>query len=272
MSQSEQERPLVIIAEREEDRGDDVSFVSLLVPFYRHRYALVALWLVLLAASILVFPAPSDLTRWSFSVSFEPTPEIKGQGQGQGQGLDGLAGLLAGLMSTFDPNTAKQEMIAMDWSRIGTGSKTELLRGQLNISAQTGGEDVPSSMTVLHAAATKWATEQTVAWSGFRAAAEAALLDRTNALVGEATTTTDVRIAAEVALATVRAAAVTPPRWIVSAIASTDLSAAGIGKTWALRIVASFAAAVAVIGFAIGWSHVASAAHVQSVSERRLRT
>jgi len=272
MSQSEQERPLVIIAERQEDRGDDVSFALLVVPFYRRRYALVALWLVLLAASIQLFPGSSDLRRWSFSVSFEPTPEIKAQGQGQGQGLDGLAGLLAGLMSAFDPNTTKQEMMAMDWSRIGTGSKTELLRGQLNISAQTVGEDVPLSVTALHAAATKWATEQATAWSSFRTATEAALLDRTNALVGDATTTIEARQAAETALATVRAAAVTPPRWIVSAIASTDLPAAGIGKTWALRIVASFAAAVAVIGFAIGWSHVASAAHVQSVSERRLRT
>ena len=260
---SEAERPLVIIAEREELRGDDVSFVSLLVPLYRRRWDLVALWLALAAASVWVFPMPSDSTRWSFSASFEPSPEIRGQGQGQGQGLDSLASLLAGMMSTFDPNTATQEKIAIDWSRLGSGSKTELLRGQLNISAQTGGEDVPMSVAALHAAATTWTTEQAAAWSGFRAANEAALLDRANALVGDATTTMDVRQAAEMALATVRAAAATPPRWFVSAIASTDLSAAGIGKTWGLRIVASLAAAVAVMGFAIGWSRVASAARVQ---------
>ncbi len=261
-SQSDTGRPLVVIAERDEVRGDDLSFVSLLVPFYRRRFALTALWLVLVTASVAVFPTPSISKRWFFTVAFESAPEI--EGQGQGQGLDGVAGLLAGLVSTFDAAEVAKAKLTVDWSRLGSGSKAELLRGQLNISAQNDSDDVPVSVATLHAAATSWATDQTSAWRDFRVAAEAALLARAGSLSGDATTTADVQQAAETVLANVRAAAATPPRWVVSAISSTELPAAGIGKTWGLRIGSSIAVAIAVIGFVIGWSTVASAARVQS--------
>ena len=266
-SQSDPGRPLVVIADREEARGEDVSFVSILVPFYRRRFALAALWLALVAPSIVVFPAPSGSRRWFFSVSFEPAPEINDhsqrqlhvQAQGQGQGLEGVAGLLSGMSS----NMVAGEQITVEWSRLGSGSKAELLRQQLNVSAQSGGEDVPVAVGALHAAAHVWAAEQAAAWSILRAATESALLLRADSLIVDATATMQERQAAETALAEVRAAAAAPPRWKVSEIGSTAVSPAGTGRTWALRISASCVAAVAVVGALIGWSAIASASRNQ---------
>lgn len=268
-SQSDPGRPLVVIADREEARGEDVSFVSIFVPFYRRRFALAALWLALVAPSIVVFPSPSASRRWFFSVSFEPAPEINDrsqlqlhvqvQAQGQAQGLEGVAGLLSGMSS----NIVAGEQITVEWSRLGSGSKAELLRQQLNVSAQSAGEDVPVAVGALHAAAHVWAAEQAAAWSSLRAATESALLLRADSLIVDATATMQERQAAETALAEVRAAAAAPPRWKVSEIGSTPVSPAGTGRTWALRVSASCVAAVAVVGALIGWSAIASASRHQ---------
>lgn len=270
--QPDQNRTGAVVAERDVARWGDASFAALLVPFFDRRYILLLLWLVLLAASVAVFPAPAESKQWSFFVAHQEAPATQGQarfpgpgqGPGQGQGLESVAARLSGMIVTFDANQVAQQNLTVDWSRLGFGSKAEALRGQLNVSAQTGGEDVPTSVTELHAAAKSWAEERAADWSGFRTAVERELLVRTGGLQGDPNAPMVDRLAAELALAEVRAWADVPPRWSVSEISSNILSSTGSGSVWKLRIFASIAAAVGLVGMSIVWSSVAAAARPRS--------
>ena len=257
---SEAERPLVIIAEREELRGDDVSFVSLLVPFYRRRWDLVALWLALAAASVWVIPMPSDAKRWSFSIAFVSAP----LSQVQGQGIDGLASALSGAMSAMDPAVVSAENLTMDFSKLGSGARAEVLRDQLNVSAQSGDAAPPANLQLLHKTAVDWVAQQEARFASSRNAIEQALAARADALGRDASANQESRMAAEFALAQVRAAADVPPRWSVSAISPTAIPAGPAAKTWGLRVAGSLVAALALSGLMFGWSRVAEAARLDT--------
>ena len=269
----------MVIAERQDAQADDVSLLSLLVPFYRRRFRILGAWLVLLAASVVLLPASGDSTRWSFSIAFVSAPLSQVQGQGidglasalsgamsqvQGQGIDGLASALSGAMSAMDPAAVSAEKLTMDFSKLGTGAKAEVLRDQLNVSAQSGDTVPPRSLESLHDAAVTWVTQQEARFASSRNAIEQALMSRADALARDPVANQDSRIAAEFALAQVRAAADVPPRWSVSAISPTSIPAGSAAKTWALRVASSLVAALALSGLMIGWSRVAEAARLDT--------
>jgi|LauGreDrversion4_2_1035121.scaffolds.fasta_scaffold368369_2 hypothetical protein len=260
MTTSPQDRPLVVIAERQDAQTDDVSLLSLLVPLYRRRFRILGAWLVLLAASVVLLPASSDSTRWSFSIAFVSAP----LSQVQGQGIDGLASALSGAMSAMDPAAVSAEKLTMDFSKLGTGAKAEVLRDQLNVSAQSGDTAPPRSLESLHEAAVAWVTQQEARFASSRNAIEQALMSRADALARDPVANQDSRMAAEFALAQVRAAADVPPRWSVSAISPTSIPAGSAAKTWALRVASSLVAALALSGLMIGWSRVAEAARLDT--------
>jgi hypothetical protein len=260
MTTSPQDRPLVVIAERQDAQTDDVSLLSLLVPLYRRRFRILGAWLVLFAASVVLLPASGDSTRWSFSIAFVSAP----LSQVQGQGIDGLASALSGAMSAMDPAAVSAEKLTMDFSKLGTGAKAEVLRDQLNVSAQSGDTVPPRSLESLHDAAVTWVTQQEARFASSRNAIEQALMSRADALARDPVANQDSRIAAEFALAQVRAAADVPPRWSVSAISPTSIPAGSAAKTWALRVASSLVAALALSGLMIGWSRVAEAARLDT--------
>ncbi|MFZ9688286.1 MAG: hypothetical protein ACO3DS_00445 [Phycisphaerales bacterium] len=261
MTTSPQDRPLVVIAERQDALTEDASPLSLLVPFYRRRFQILGAWLVLLAASVVLFPASGESTRWFFSIAFVSAP----LSQVQGQGIDGLAGALSGAMSAMDPSAVSAEKLTMDFSRLGSGAKAEVLRDQLNVSAESGDTAPPASLETLRKTAVDWVTRQEARFESSRTAIEQVLTARADALARDPMTTQDSRMAAEFALAQVRASADVPPRWIVSAISPVPTQAGPATKTWTLRLAGSLLAALALSGLLIAWSKVAEASRLDSV-------
>ena len=261
MTTSPQDRPLVVIAERQDAQTDDVSLLSLLVPFYRRRFRILGAWLVLLAASVVLLPASGDSTRWSFSIAFVSAP----LSQVQGQGIDGLASALSGATSAMDPEAVSAEKLTMDFSKLGSGAKAEVLRDRLNVSAESGDTEPPTSLETLRKTAVDWVTQQEARFASSRNAIEQALAARADAVARDPVAIQDSRMAAEFALAQVRASADVPPRWSVSAISSVPTQAGPAAKTWTLRLAGSLVAALALSGLLIGWSKVAEASRLDPV-------
>lgn len=251
----------MVIAERQDALTEDVSPLSLLVPFYRRRFQILGAWLVLLAASVVLFPASGESARWFFSIAFVSAP----LSQVQGQGIEGLAGALSGCMTAMDPGVVSAEKLTLDFSKLGSGAKAEVLRDQFNVSAESGDNAPPACLETLRKTAVDWVAQQEARFASSRVAIEQALTARADALARDPVATQDSRMAAEFALAQVRASADVPPRWIVSAMSSVPTHAGPAIKTWTLRLAGSLVAALALSGLLIGWSKVAEASRLDPV-------
>jgi len=252
----------VLIAERQSPNETDPSLIDMLVPLFARRWQVVGLFILFLGLSVIAFPAGSATSRWGFSVSLTPSPSAVAAiaNQNQNQNLDALVGELAGSLRLKDPKAVSRDRVEMDYSRLGSGSKSEVVRSQFNISAETPGSDSPKILRELHDVATRWVDVERMRLQEWQQALIGELQARATAVANDPSATVADQAACGVALASARATLSVPPTWTVSTITATELAPESQLRPWTFRIVGSLAAAV---GVALGlqlWSALAAAA------------
>jgi hypothetical protein len=247
-------RPIIVVAEREFDEPAGFRGMDLLVMLYRRRWIIAVAWGVVLGVSLVLMPiSPASAYRWSVVVASENASAPSAP-------IDQLAGLLMARASSLGEAAVKESDVEVQYPRMGTGTKAEVIRNAILIRGSgDSAEAPPRILEDLVAVASDWTRQYRSDYIARQTETVTVARERVKALATDPNATLDGRAAAELMLATAEVNLKFPPTYTVrppeSAVKPPELL-----RAWGIRLVATWAMALALVSAVAGWSAVARVA------------
>jgi hypothetical protein len=249
-------RPIIVVAERDCEEARVFRGMDLLVFLYRWRWIVAMTWGMVLFASLALMPVESDPShRWSFVV----------RSDAGGQSLDQLAGLLMARVSSLGEAAAKQADIEVQFPRMGSGAKAEIIRNAIVIRGSgDSAESPPEIVRDLAAMASEWTRQSRSDYIARQTEAVTVIRERIRAMSADENSSMADRSAAESSLATAEVNLKFPPQWSVlnpeSVVKLPDRV-----RAWGIRLAGTLAVALLLVTALAGWNVVARAARESPV-------
>jgi len=247
-------RPIIVVAEREDMPPEGPHWMDMAVAVYRLRWRIAAGWLVLALIQITLMPP-------GFARQFRWTLVVQTQTQTQTQTLEPLMGAWLKAVAGMDEARNKQQMLEVEYLKLGTGSKAEALKSGVVARATTTDQDLaPASLQSLEAESRTWIARQLDRWRESTEEAVRLARERRDLIATAQPAPVPVELAAvEMNLVQAQVNAKWPPEFTVVMSAPTAVPS-GTLRDVAVRAITSLLVAVVLVLGVEGWSRVRNAA------------
>jgi hypothetical protein len=247
-------RPIIVVAEREFDEPAGFRGMDLLVMLYRRRWIIAVAWGVVLGVSLVLMPiSPASAYRWSVVVASENASAPSAP-------IDQLAGLLMARASSLGEAAVKESDFEVQYPRVGTGTKAEVIRNAILIRGSGDSAEAPPRIIEdLVAVASDWIRQARSDYIARQTEMVTVARERVKALATDPNATLAGRAAAELTLATAEVDLKFPPTYTVRPPESV-VKPPELLRAWGIRLVATWAMALALVSALAGWSAVARVA------------